>query len=184
MNRRQLLQRFALGGAFLLLPRPAAALGGVAPDLGIAAPDFALEGTRRGDDSTTWRLEDFRGQWVVLYFYPRDFTSGCTIEAHGFQSLNSAFEDQGASIIGVSADGVEDHASFCSSEELDFLLLSDPDGQVSKAYGSWMPPYSMRHTFLIDPDGVLRERWSAVRPVGHAKEVMSRLQELQSAAPV
>ena len=184
MNRRSLLQRFALAGAFLLFPRPAAALGGVSPIVGETAPDFSLEGTRRGGEPSRWTLRALRGRWVVLYFYPRDFTSGCTIEAHGFQKLNASFEKKGASIIGVSADGVEDHASFCSSEELDFLLLSDTDGQVSKAYGSWMAPYSLRHTFLIDPEGILRERWSGVRPTGHAQEVLDRLEVLQSEASV
>ena len=185
MNRRSLLQRSALIGAFLMLPRPALALGGTAPDIGQPAPDFDLLGTSRDHSKgKRWSLNDLRGQWVVLYFYPRDFTSGCTIEAHGFQTFNDRFEAAGASVIGVSADGVDDHASFCSSEALDFLLLSDPDGTVSKAYGSWMAPYSMRHTFLLDPEGIVRERWVGVRPTGHAKEVFTRLGELQTEASV
>ena len=185
MNRRDLLQRLAVVGVFLWLPKTTQALGGTPLTIGQDAPDFSLDGARR--DSPTakpWSLSEFRGRWLVLYFYPRDFTSGCTIEAHGFQQLNSDFEAAGATIIGVSADGVDDHASFCSSETLDFLLLSDPDGAVSQAYGSWMAPYSMRHTFLIDPAGVLRERWTGVRPTGHAKEVLQRLQTLQNQATV
>ena len=86
----------------------------------------------------------------------------------------------GAEVIGISADSVDDHESFCESEGLSFPLLSDPDGVVSKAYGSWMAPYSLRHSFLIDPDGILRERWVAVRPSGHAQEVLETLQGLKS----
>ena len=181
MNRRHFLNRFAVVGAFLLAPKPSFALGGTAPSTGDDAPSFSLLGTRRGGgEPRRWTLDDLRGQWVVLYFYPRDFTSGCTIEAHGFQQMNQQFEDRGASIVGISADGVEDHASFCSSEELDFLLLSDKGGTVSKAYGSWMAPYSLRHTFLIDPQGKIQQQWTGVRPTGHAKEVFDALGMLQS----
>ena len=81
--------------------------------------------------------------------------------------------------MGVSADGLEEHASFCTSEGLAYPLLSDPGGVVSRRYGSWIPPFSQRHTFLIDPDGVLRARWVAVRPAGHSREVLEALTELQ-----
>ena len=114
-----------------------------------------------------------------MYFYPRDFTGGYTIEARGFESFHAEFQKAGAEVIGISADSVDDHESFCESEGLSFPLLSDPDGTVSKAYGSWMAPYSLRHTFLIDPDGILRDRWVAVRPSGHAKEVLNSLKNQQ-----
>ena len=81
-------------------------------------------------------------------------------------------------------DSVDDHESFCESEGLSFPLLSDPDGTVSKAYGSWMAPYSLRHTFLIDPEGILRERWVAVRPNGHAREVLDSLTSFQNKAAI
>ena len=109
-----------------------------------------------------------------------DFTGGCTIEARGFEALHDQYLAAGAEVIGISADSVDDHESFCDSEGLSFPLLSDPDGVVSKAYGSWMAPYSLRHSFLIDPDGILRERWVAVRPSGHAQEVLETLQGLKS----
>ena len=115
-----------------------------------------------------------------MYFYPRDFTGGCTIEARGFEALHQEFSAANTEVIGISADSVDDHESFCDSEGLSFPLLSDPDGVVSKAYGSWMAPYSLRHSFLIDPEGILRERWVAVRPSGHAKEVLETIQALQS----
>lgn len=114
-----------------------------------------------------------------MYFYPRDFTGGCTIEARGFESLHDDFLAAGAEVVGVSADSLDDHASFCESEGLSFPLLSDADGMVSKAYGSWMAPYSLRHTFLIDPSGILRKRWVAVRPSGHAREVLDVIADLQ-----
>ncbi len=124
-------------------------------------------------------LEDFRGHWLILYFYPRDFTSGCTLEARGFQRDRQAFAAAGAEVVGVSADGQEEHASFCQSEGLGYPLLSDPEGRVSRAYGSWIAPFSQRHTFLIDPEGVLRARWVAVRPAGHSQEVLTALRDLQ-----
>jgi peroxiredoxin Q/BCP len=83
-------------------------------------------------------------------------------------------------VVGVSADDVEEHASFCDSEGLVFPLLSDPGGTVSQRYGSWIAPFSQRHTFLIDPDGVIRARWVAVRPQGHSREVLDELSRLQA----
>ncbi len=182
MNRRSLLQTAVLGaGFFLLASGRVSALGGQAPEIGIKAPDFDLPGfSSVHPEQTRWNLTNLQGRWLVVYFYPRDFTSGCTIEAHGFQDALPAFQKKGAEVVAISADSVSDHESFCSSEELKFPLLSDPDGLVSKAYGSWMAPYSMRHTFLIDPESVLRSVWTGVRPVGHAKEVLTRLNELQT----
>ena len=185
----------ALGlGALTLRPGRAAALGGTLPPLEEAAPAFSLDGvapataTGTRSDSppepspTHLSLEDFRGQWLALYFYPRDFTSGCTLEARGFQRALADFQAAGAAVVGISADGAEDHAAFCSSEGLAYPLLSDPGGEVSRRYGSWLPPFSQRHTFLIDPDGMLRAVWTAVRPAGHAAEVLAELQRLQAAS--
>ena len=181
LKRRDLLGITMTGAAVLFWkPSKAKALGGKLPEIGEKAPGFDLPGTLGGGASKNWKLDNWAGRWLVLYFYPRDFTSGCTIEAHGFQEALSAFKKQGAEVIAISADSVSDHESFCSSEELKFPLLSDPDGVVSKAYGSWMAPYSMRHTFIIDPESVLQAVWTGVRPVGHANEVLSRLNELQT----
>ena len=181
MNRRSLLQTSALGlGVFILRPSRLLALGGPMPETGLKAPNFDLPGTSTAEPNRNrWSLSSLQGNWLVVYFYPRDFTSGCTIEAHGFQDALPQFREQGAEVLAISADSVSDHESFCSSEKLDFPLLSDPDGAVSKAYGSWMAPYSMRHTFLIDPQSVLRAVWTGVRPVGHANEVLNRLREFQ-----
>ena len=185
MNRRQLLRGVAQGAAvffigLLNVPRQAFALGGILPELNQSAPDFELSGVGLEELGTRGQasLASFRGRWLVLYFYPKDFTGGCTLEARGFQKDLAAFRARGAEVVGISADSPDQHASFCDSEGLRFPLLSDPGGRVSRLYGSWIPPFSQRHTFLIDPDGVVRARWVAVRPVGHSQEVLGELQRL------
>jgi peroxiredoxin Q/BCP len=180
ISRRSFLG--ALGAVPLLWlssPREAQALGGTLPALNQPAPDFRLPAVVPSADGRALRAErglrDFRGRWLVLYFYPRDFTSGCTLEARGFQRDLPAFQARNATVVGVSADDGESHLSFCGSEGLAFPLLSDPQGSVSRLYGSWIAPFSQRHTFLIDPDGVLRRIWTAVRPAGHSAEVLAAL---------
>tara|TARA_E500000178_G_scaffold115035_1_gene115081 strand:- start:222 stop:782 length:561 start_codon:yes stop_codon:yes gene_type:complete len=182
VKRRILLQKgFVAAVALSLFPKKVLALGGNAPDIGAPAPNFELSGTNLlVPDKSRWSLTDWNDRWLVLYFYPRDFTSGCTIEAHGFQDSLEQFKINNCDVAAISADSVEDHESFCNSEELDFTLLSDHDGIVSRSYGSWMAPYSLRHTFLIDPSGVVQARWTGVRPVGHAQEVLETLKGLQS----
>lgn len=184
LHRRELLQYGVLTAAGLLgFPRQAFALGGVLPALDQAAPAFALDGIQPGAGATPAAAHlgpaDFAGRWLVLYFYPRDFTSGCTIEARGFQRDLAAFHQRGAEVIGISADSAESHERFCGSEGLTYPLLSDPGGVVSRAYGSWLAPFSLRHSFLIDPEGVLRARWTAVRPAGHSQEILAELDRLQ-----
>ncbi|WP_409995707.1 peroxiredoxin [Cyanobium sp. HWJ4-Hawea] len=163
------------------------ALGGTLPALQQPAPQFRLAGVQpsvAGEVSEAipaeLALADFAGQWLVLYFYPRDFTGGCTIEARGFQKDLPQYKKIGAQVVGISADDPESHAEFCSSEGLAFPLLSDPGGAVSRSYGSWIAPYSQRHTFLIDPNGILREQFVAVRPTGHSDEVLTQLKALQA----
>lgn len=156
---------------------PAFALGGPQPDIDQPAPTFTLPSTIEDGEVS---LSDYAGQWVVLYFYPRDFTPGCTLEAQRFQRDLGEYQARNTQILGVSADDVGSHEEFCDAESLVFPLLSDPDGEVSKAYGSWMKPMSMRHTYLIDPDGILKERFLGVRPAIHSQEVLARLDELQA----
>lgn len=159
---------------------PAAdALGGKLPAINQPAPEFTLP-TNTGDDKIS--LSDLHGKWLVLYFYPKDFTSGCTIEARRFQQDLPQYLEKNAEIIGVSADDIDSHAKFCDSEGLKFPLLADTDGSVSKAYGSWLGFLSMRHSFIIDPQGVLRETFVKVNPTIHSSEVLVRLEKLQSAA--
>jgi thioredoxin-dependent peroxiredoxin len=152
------------------------ALGGNQPALNQTAPDFTLP-TNTGSGSIS--LSDYRGKWVVLYFYPKDFTSGCTLEARRFQQDLPEYIARNTQILGVSVDDVDSHAEFCDSEGLKFPLLSDTTGEVSKAYGSWLGFMSLRHTYLIDPDGILREIFLGVKPAIHSQEVLTRLDELQ-----
>ncbi|WP_017296601.1 peroxiredoxin [Nodosilinea nodulosa] len=181
MNRRQLLQT-ALGLCLACLswavsPLPALAMGGPQIPLGEMAPDFTLP-TNAGDGEIS--LADFRNQWVVVYFYPRDFTSGCTIEAQRFERDIAEYKARKAQIVGISADSVESHAEFCDAEGLEFPLLSDPKGEVSKAYGSWLGAMSLRHTYIIGPDGTMQARFLGVQPVIHSQEVLAALDELQA----
>jgi peroxiredoxin Q/BCP len=190
-----MLRRDVLGGFLLILGTALAAgraeaLGGTLPALGESAPSFRLDGVgpiagSHGSEveSVQLGLGDFRGRWLVLYFYPKDFTEGCTLEARGFQRDLETFHSRHAEVVGVSADDGEAHASFCGSEGLTYPLLSDPRGEVSRRYGSWISPFSQRHSFLIDPEGVLRARWTAVRPAGHSREVLAELDRLRAGTP-
>jgi peroxiredoxin Q/BCP len=165
--------------AWLNFAPTANALGGKQPPLNQPAPEFTLP-TNTGDGEVS--LLDYRGKWVVLYFYPKDFTSGCTLEARRFQQDLQKYTERNVQILGVSADDVESHAEFCDSEGLKFPLLADTDGEISKAYGSWLGSVSLRHTYIIDPEGNLREIYIGVRPAIHSTEVLARLDELQSEA--
>jgi peroxiredoxin Q/BCP len=155
----------------------AVALGGKQPPLNQPAPEFTLP-THTGEGEVS--LADYRGKWVVLYFYPQDFTPGCTLEARRFQQDLPEYQARNAQILGVSVDDVNSHAEFCDSEGLQFPLLADMDGAVSRAYGSWLGYTSLRHTYLIDPEGTLREIFLGVQPAIHSAEVLARLDELRS----
>jgi thioredoxin-dependent peroxiredoxin len=158
---------------------PAAwAIGGKLPTLNQPAPTFTLP-TNTGTGSVS--LADYAGKWVVVYFYPKDFTSGCTLEARRFQQDIGKYQQRQTEIVGVSADSVDSHAKFCDSEGLKFPLLADTDGKISKAYGSWLGIFSMRHSFIVDPQGVLRATFTNVNPTAHSQEVLTELDRLQSA---
>src|SRR6186713_1866437 len=125
------------------------------PEVGKPAPDFSLT---TGDGSQV-SLKDYRGKWVVLYFYPKDFTSGCTLEAHNFQRDLEKYQQQNTVILGVSLDAVDSHKGFCTKEGLNFKLLADTQHAATNAYGSLSTyegtAYAARNTFLIDPSGVI-----------------------------
>lgn len=182
ISRRTVLNLFLVVGlsffSCFTAPNLALALGGTQPTINQPAPEFTLP-TNTGDGEVS--LSDYRGQWVVLYFYPQDFTPGCTLEARRFQEDLGKYQAKNAQIIGVSTDDVNSHAEFCDSEGLKFPLLADTNGEVSKAYGSWLGFMAARHTYLIDPEGILREIFLGVRPAIHSAEVLARLNELQSA---
>jgi peroxiredoxin Q/BCP len=149
------------------------------PPVDAAAPDFSLKSDQGKDVS----LKDLRGKWVVLYFYPKDFTSGCTLQAANFQRDLAKYEAKNAAIVGVSVDSAESHKEFCTKQGLAFRLLSDPDAKVSTAYNSVMEykgmTLSARNTFLIDPQGKLVRVFPQVKPAGHSDEVLAALAELQ-----
>ena len=178
MSRRQLLSfLIAVILAFFAFIPDANALGGPQPPLNQPAPDFSLP-TNTGEGNIS--LSDYRGKWVVLYFYPKDFTPGCTLEARRFQQDLPKYMAKNTQVLGVSADDVDSHAEFCDSEGLKFPLLADTTGDVSKAYGSWMGYVSLRHTYLIDTQGILKEIYLGVNPAIHSAEVLARLEELQA----
>jgi thioredoxin-dependent peroxiredoxin len=156
--------------------------GKKAPPAGKPAPDFTLN----SEDGKPVSLHDFKGQWVVLYFYPKDFTSGCTIEAHNFQRDLAEYEKKNAVILGVSVQDEDTHQKFCAKEGLNFRLLADTSHQVSATYDSLMDlgltKLSARHTFLIDPNGVVRKAYLNVDAAKHSEEVLSDLTALQRTA--
>lgn len=160
-----------------MAPSLALALGGPQPELNQLAPDFTLP-TNTGDGSIS--LDDYRGEWVVVYFYPKDFTPGCTLEARRFQQDLLKYQKRNATILGISVDDVDSHAEFCDSEGLKFPLLADVDGAVSKSYGSWLGMNSLRHTYIVDPDGLLQARFLGVQPSVHSREVLKTLDKLQT----
>jgi peroxiredoxin Q/BCP len=149
------------------------------PPQGSAAPEFSLS----SEDGNQVSLKDYRGKWVVLYFYPKDFTTGCTIEAHNFQRDQAEYARRNAVILGVSVDSAESHKNFCAKEGLNFKLLADTQHQVSKEYGSLMnfgvAQISARNTFLIDPQGKIARAFSSVNPARHSAEMLAAIDELE-----
>jgi peroxiredoxin Q/BCP len=153
--------------------------GEKAPSSGTPAPDFTLN----SQDGHPLSLHDLRGKWVVLYFYPKDFTSGCTIEAHNFQRDLPQYEQKNTVILGVSVQDEATHQNFCSKEGLNFKLLADTKYAVSSSYDSLVnlgvAKLSARHTFLIDPAGVVRKTYLNVNVEKHSAEVLVDLSQLQ-----
>ena len=149
------------------------------PAAGKPAPDFSLT---TGNGSQV-NLKDYRGKWVVLYFYPKDFTSGCTMEAKNFERDRPKYDPLNAVILGVSVDTAQSHKDFCAKEGLNFKLLADPDAKVSTEYGSVMDykgqKLAARNTFIINPKGEVAKLFVRVDPTTHSDEVMKALAELQ-----
>lgn len=149
------------------------------PQVGSAAPDFTLP----SQEGQRIQLSALRGQWVVLYFYPKDFTSGCTLEAHNFQRDLAQYQRRNAVILGVSVQDEDSHKKFCAKEGLHFRLLADTKKEVSQQYDSvinlGVTKLSSRHTFLIDPNGIIRQVWTQVDAGKHSQEILAALDELQ-----
>ncbi|CAJ1003967.1 peroxiredoxin Q/BCP [Brevibacillus aydinogluensis] len=151
--------------------------------VGQAAPDFTLQ----ANGNRTISLRDFRGQYVVLYFYPKDMTPGCTTEACDFRDYHPKFAELNTVVLGISPDDVKSHDKFVAKHELPFPLLADPDHQVAEAYGVWVlkKMYGReymgieRSTFLIDPEGTIVKVWPKVKVKGHVEEVLQTIEQLQ-----
>lgn len=171
---------FAAGATAFLAFATFAADAPQTPAEGTAAPKFSLQ----SQDAATVSLDQLKGKWVVLYFYPKDFTSGCTLEAHNFQRDLAKYEQKNAVILGVSLDPVDSHKSFCTKEGLAFKLLADTDHTVATTYGSLMDykgtPLAARNTFLIDPSGVIRKVYLKVKPATHSDDLLADLDTLQA----
>jgi thioredoxin-dependent peroxiredoxin len=155
------------------------AFAGTPPEVGSTASEFTLP----SQDGTPISLKDFRGRWVVIYFYPKDFTSGCTVEAHNFQRDQQQYAQRNTVVLGVSVDSVDSHKRFCAKEGLNFKLLADSDHRVVSAYGSLInlgvTKIASRHTFIIDPQGMIARSYTSVDPNKHSQEVLAALDELQ-----
>src|SRR5688572_16224685 len=149
------------------------------PAVGSAAPAFTLT----NNEGKQVSLGDFKGKWVVLYFYPKDFTPGCTIEARNFQRDIAKYEAANAVVLGVSVDTADSHKEFCAKEGLNFKLLADTDAKTSTQYGSVMEyqgaKLSARNTFIIDPKGKVAKVFEKVKVQQHSDEVLAALAALQ-----
>jgi len=167
----------AVSGTVLFVRHSMAA--DVLPQVGQQAPTFTLP----SQDGTQISLSSFKGKWVVLYFYPKDGTPGCTIEAHNFQRDQDKYTKENAVILGVSVQSADSHKEFCTKENLTFRLLADPDKKVVKAYGSsGMLGMASRNTFLIDPTGKIVKIWVGVNPTKHSDDVLAVLQKVDQSA--
>ena len=151
------------------------------PKVGQAAPELAL----LDDEGVERRLSDRRGQWTVVYFYPKDDTPGCTVEACEFRDTNDEFRARNAEVWGVSVLGTGSKAAFKRKFKLPFVLLADEDHQAAEKYGTWVEKQNygrtymgiQRSTFLVDPEGQIRRVWPRVKAEGHAAEVLAALAE-------
>lgn len=166
----------------LALAAAAAANAWSEPALGAPAPAFRLP----DQNGKPVSLADQRGKWVVLYFYAKDNTPGCTTEASEFRDTAAAFKDLNAVILGISVDGVESHRSFAGEHRLPFPILADSDKQVVRQYGVLHRPLGLmdlarRETFIVDPQGIVVKHYQNVDPAGHSKQVLADLKALQAA---
>ena len=178
MTKRSILSLTFAVVLLLALSAPFA-LAGDPPAVNTKAPDFTL----KSQENKTVSLHDFKGKWVVLYFYPKDFTGGCTLEAHNFQRDLEKYQKEGAIILGVSVDTAQSHKDFCAKEGLNFKLLADPELTAVTKYGSVMEyqgnKLAARNTFLINPDGKIAKVYTKVNPTTHSEDVLKDLATLK-----
>ncbi|MCP4302658.1 MAG: peroxiredoxin [Gammaproteobacteria bacterium] len=182
MKRTLTVILVALAGAVALAAAPSGPTSSQ-PTVGSPAPEFELA----DQTGQLHSLEDYREQWVVLYFYPKDETPGCTTEACEFRDNIFAFRDLNAQILGVSLDDVDSHKEFAENHSLPFPLLADTDGSTSDAYGVKTRMFGMtvakRQTFIIGPDGSIAKHYEKVKPADHSAEVIADLKTLADSTP-
>ena len=150
---------------------------------GRQVPEFTL----KNQDAVQISLKEIKGKWIVMYFYPKDDTPGCTEEALDFTKLASAFEQHSTVVIGVSPDSVKSHTGFVDKHKLDLTLLSDPEHTLIEAFGAWQLKKNsgkehhgvVRSTFLINPEGTIVHAWPKVSAKGHAEEVLEKVKEIR-----
>jgi peroxiredoxin Q/BCP len=175
--RKFIVALVAIAALALIAPRLLRAAS--VPAVGTAAPDFTLN----SQEGKPISLSQYRGKWVVLYFYPKDMTSGCTIEAHNFQRDQAKYGAANAVVLGVSVQDVQSHQEFCTKDGLTFKLLADTNQKVSEEYGSLknygVMKLSARNTFIIDPQGKIVKEYIGVDPNKHSEEVLAELATLQ-----
>ena len=169
--------RFAGSALIALLSLAPAAHAADLKPVGAAAPNFTLP----NQENQPVSLSDYKGKWVVLYFYPKDQTSGCSKEAHNFQDDLPKYEKLNAVVMGVSLDTVESHKTWCTKDGFSFKMLADPDHKVVDAYGvpvrtMGANSYAMRDTFLISPDGKIVKEWEVKDIPAHSAEVLAAIQ--------
>jgi peroxiredoxin Q/BCP len=175
--RKLIVSLVVIAAVALIAPRLTRAAS--VPAVGSTAPDFTLN----SQEGKPISLSQYRGKWVVLYFYPKDMTSGCTIEAHNFQRDQAKYGGANAVVLGVSVQDVQSHQEFCTKDGLTFKLLADTNQKVSEEYGSLknygVMKLSARNTFIIDPQGKIVKEYIGVDPTKHSEEVLAELATLQ-----
>ena len=177
---RRALKTLTAGLATLALALPATAFAADMPPVGTAAPNFTLP----SQDGSPVSLDSYKGKWVVLYFYPKDQTSGCSLEAHNFQNDLSKYQSLNAVVLGVSLDTVDSHRQWCTKDSFTFKMLADPAHKVVDEYGVPLMShngsnYASRDTFLISPDGKIMRMWQVKDIQGHSAEVLAALQSMK-----
>jgi len=148
----------------------------------VKAPEFSL----KDQDNNIKSLADFTGKWLVIYFYPKDDTPGCTIEACSLRDVNDTLIELGANVVGISKDDVDSHQKFKAKHKLNFTLLADPTGKTIEDYGAWGTKMFgkvgiQRKTFIVDPKGEIVKTYGRVTPLGHGEKVIEDLKALQNA---
>ena len=180
MLARRALHTLTAGVAALAMALPSTAFAADMPPVGTPAPNFTLP----SQDGSPVSLESYKGKWVVLYFYPKDQTSGCSMEAHNFQSDLPKYQALNAVVLGVSLDTVDSHRVWCTKDSFTFKMLADPNHKVVDEYGVPLMShagsnYASRDTFLISPDGKIMKTWQVKDIAGHSADVLAAIQAMK-----